>query len=93
VDGGANLIGERRLHGLVGFDFEDPLTQAGRDAGGLALALEREDPVDHPRAELARDLLRAVGAAVRHHHDLVAEFKPAKAVGKARLIVMCANQC
>ncbi len=57
MDGGAHLIGQRRIHPLVGLDFQHPLPQAGGRPRGLSLAFQREDPIDHPRAELARDLL------------------------------------
>ena len=35
MDRGADLIGQRRLHVLVGLDLQDPLAQAGRDPAAL----------------------------------------------------------
>ena len=70
--------------------FRSP--KARRDPCGLALALQRKNPVDDARTELARDLSGAVDAAVGDHHDLVAEGQTAQAVRQARFIVLRAHQ-
>jgi hypothetical protein len=92
VDGGADLVGQGRLHMLVGLDLQHPFAQAGVEAGGFALAFQGEDAVDDAGAELAGDVLGAVGAAVGDHDDLVAEVQAAQAVGQTPLVVMRADQ-
>ena len=65
---------------------------ARRDAGVAPVAFQRPGAFDQPVGEPRGDLLRAVGAAVEHDHDLVGEAQTFEAIGEPRLLVMDDHQ-
>ena len=93
MNGGADLIGESRIHQLAGIDLENPCAATGCDTHRFALALMRENSVDNCRAVLPGDFGRTIRAAVSHHDDIVAERDPPQAFAQARLVILRADQC
>ena len=83
------LEAQRRGHALVGVHQDDPVARGGLQAHVLVqvpvLARVRLD--DHPRAGLAGQLRRAVGALVVHHDHLVREGQRGQAGLDVRRLV------
>ena len=81
-----------RRRALVGVELEDPVAAAGGDAGVAPRAFEHPGTLDDAVGMGAGDLGRAVGAAVEHNHQLVAEPHRRQAGGEIVLLVMGDDQ-